>query len=86
METVDSRFFDPVYDRRNTGAIPYVRRPPPRAGRDILPLWIADMDFKAPPAVENDPIQKARHGMGGYTDTRSDYDRLAAAWYQSRLS
>ena len=36
------------------------------AGRDILPMWIADMDFAAPPAVTAALQQRAAHGVFGY--------------------
>ncbi len=37
------------------------------AGRDILPLWVADMDFAAPPAVLDALRQRVEHGIFGYT-------------------
>ena len=48
--------FDTVTERRHTGAIKYDRyltgRDTPEAEyRDVMPLWVADMDFEAPPAV-----------------------------------
>lgn len=36
------------------------------AGRDILPLWVADMDFAAPPAVVDALQQRVAHGVMGY--------------------
>ncbi len=36
------------------------------AGRDILPLWVADMDFAAPPAVLDALQERVRHGVLGY--------------------
>ncbi len=38
------------------------------AGRDILPLWVADMDFTAPPAVLDALRARLEHGIFGYTD------------------
>lgn len=38
------------------------------AGRDILPLWVADMDFAAPPAVIDALHQRIDHGIFGYTE------------------
>lgn len=38
------------------------------AGRDILPLWVADMDFESPPSVLDALRKRVRHGVFGYTD------------------
>ena len=40
-------------------------------GRDIIPLWVADMDFRSPPAVIEALKARAEHGVFGYT-TPSD--------------
>jgi cystathionine beta-lyase len=39
------------------------------AGRDILPLWVADMDFVSPPSVLAALHERIDHGVFGYTDT-----------------
>ena len=36
------------------------------AGRDVIPLWVADMDFAAPPAVLDELRQRVEHGVFGY--------------------
>ena len=52
----DQNFFDSVYDRTNTGAIKYNNLP-----ENTIPMWIADMDFKSPPAVTDALINVAQH-------------------------
>src|SRR5260370_26018983 len=37
------------------------------AGRDVLPLWVADMDFKSPPAVIEALHRRVDHGIFGYS-------------------
>ena len=54
--------FDTPIDRRNTDSIKWSKY----AGRDILPLWVADMDFAAPPAVLDALQQRIAHGVFGY--------------------
>ena len=54
--------FDQVIDRRQSDAIKWGKY----AGRDILPLWVADMDFAAPPAVQAALQQRLAHGVFGY--------------------
>ena len=54
--------FDQAPDRRASDSIKWGRY----AGRDILPLWVADMDFAAPPAVVDALQQRIAHGVFGY--------------------
>ena len=46
----DLSFFDAVYDRKDTGAIKY-KTVHTESSYPVIPMWIADMDFKSPPAV-----------------------------------
>lgn len=55
--------FDTVIDRRQTGSMKWARY----EGRDILPLWVADMDFKAPPCVLEAVQNRLEHGVLGYS-------------------
>jgi cysteine-S-conjugate beta-lyase len=58
--------FDTAIDRRGSDAIKWSRY----AGRDILPLWVADMDFPAPPAVLAALHRRIDHGVFGYGGPR----------------
>jgi cystathionine beta-lyase len=55
--------FDRIIDRRNTSCIKWDKY----KGRDVIPMWVADMDFEAPGPVTNAIIERARHGVFGYT-------------------
>lgn len=55
--------FDTPVERRNTGSLKWDRY----KGTDIIPLWVADMDFKAPPAVIAALSRRVGHGIFGYT-------------------
>lgn len=55
--------FDTPIDRRGTASEKWDRY----AGRDILPLWVADMDFRSPPAVIDALHQRVEQGVFGYT-------------------
>ena len=55
--------FDEVIERGGTASEKWDRY----AGRDILPLWVADMDFRAPPAVLEALHARVDHGVFGYT-------------------
>ncbi len=55
--------FDTPIDRRNTASEKWDKY----AGRDILPMWVADMDFRSPPAVIKALQERVEHGVFGYT-------------------
>lgn len=50
-------------------------------GEDILPLWVADMDFPSPPAVQEAILKRAGHPTFGYTAvTEEDHQALIGFW------
>jgi putative C-S lyase len=55
--------FDSPVDRAGTWSTRWERH----AGRDVIPLWVADSDFRAPPAVLAALAERIRHGVLGYT-------------------
>ena len=62
--------FDTIIDRHGTNSIKYdfaVERKKPQG---VLPMWVADMDFPAPPEVLADIQKAASHGIFGYTEDR----------------
>ena len=56
--------FDAPIDRSGTGALKWDKY----AGRDIIPMWVADMDFRSAPAIVQALHERAEHGVFGYTD------------------
>ena len=77
--------FDEVIERRNTYSLKYdfaVRRGMPE---DVLPLWVADMDFKTSSYVEDAVVERTRHAIFGYSETGADlsndrYFNAVAGW------
>lgn len=55
--------FDTIIDRSNTGSEKWDRY----QGRDVIPLWVADMDFRSPPGVIAALHERVEHGVFGYT-------------------
>ena len=51
---------------------------------DVLPLWIADMDFRAPPGVIDGLTERVEHGVFGYEYKSDDYYSAIARWYADR--
>lgn len=73
--------FNRIIDRRNTNSLKYdfaVERGKPE---DILPLWIADMDFMAPDEVLDALHQTLAHGIFGYSDVKKDYFDIVHDWF-----
>lgn len=64
--------FDSPVDRRNTGSTKWNKY----GTRDVIPLWVADMDFRTPPCVMQALHARVDHGVFGYTDPT---DELAQA-------
>jgi cystathionine beta-lyase len=77
--------FDILINRYNTDSVKYdfaLERGKPA---DVIPMWVADMDFAAPPEVLAD-IQKAvAHGIFGYTEVKDDYYQALSSWFSSRF-
>lgn len=72
--------FDEVIDRRGTDCLKYdfaKRRGMPEG---VLPLWVADMDFKTSSYVEDAVIERTKHGIFGYSEVRKEYFRAVAGW------
>ncbi|MDR1927115.1 MAG: pyridoxal phosphate-dependent aminotransferase [Oscillospiraceae bacterium] len=76
--------FDEIIDRRGSNSLKYdfaVERGRPA---DALPLWVADMDFRAPQAVLDTLRRCAAHGIFGYSEGKEDYFRALEQWFGSR--
>jgi len=59
--------FDTVIDRSATSSEKWEKY----QGRDVIPLWVADMDFRSPPAVIDALHDRIEHGIFGYTHAPS---------------
>ena len=72
--------FDEIVNRKGTDCLKYdfaVRRGMPE---DVLPLWVADMDFKTTSYVEDAVIERTKHGIFGYTESKEEYFQAIAGW------
>lgn len=77
--------FDREIDRRGTNCIKYDFAVEYGRPADVLPLWVADMDFPAPPAVLDALHRAVDHGIFGYSDVKDDYYAAADAWFRTRF-
>jgi cystathionine beta-lyase len=70
--------FDHVIDRRDTGSAKW------KWYGDALPLWVADMDFRAPEPVIDALRQRVDHGIFGYTLPPPELREVIQAWLLER--
>ena len=72
--------FDELVDRRGTGCVKWDESP----NDEVIPLWVADMDFKAAPAILEAVRKRAEHGVFGYAVVEDDYYEAVISWFQRR--
>lgn len=72
--------FDKIIERRGTNAIKTDALLPRYGNADLIPLWVADMDFLSPPAVTEAIIERAKHGIFGYTCASQGYYDSIINW------
>lgn len=78
--------FDRIYDRSMNHAAK-VEELEMRFGRsDLIPLWVADMDFPSPEPVTAAIINRAEQGIFGYTSRPEAYYEAMIRWYRTRHS
>ncbi len=70
--------FDTLIDRRNTGSLKW------DVGADELPMWVADMDFQAAPAIREALQKRLDHGVFGYTDVPPEWADAYIGWWKER--
>lgn len=72
--------FDERIERRGTGCVKWDES----HADDIIPLWVADMDFAVAPAIQDAIRQRATHPVFGYTYVQDDYYESVISWFQRR--
>lgn len=55
-------------------------------GEDIIPMWIADTDFKCPKPVVDAMIKRAEHGIYGYPVNSSNFNKAVKSWQKKRFN
>lgn len=77
--------FDTVLNRRGTNCFKYDFAREMGMPEDVLPLWVADMDFPTAPAVLERLHALAEHGIFGYTGVKDAYFSAVHNWYAQRF-
>lgn len=77
--------FDEIIDRSHTGSLKWdpASLKEQFGHEDLLPLWVADMDFRAPQPVIDALVERVQHGIFGYT-FQSNYKDSVINWFNRR--
>lgn len=73
--------FNTIIDRRGTNCLKYDFTLERGQEADVLPLWVADMDFQTAPEILNQIQKVLNHGIFGYSEVKDDYFKVLSEWY-----
>lgn len=76
--------FDEKIDRKNTDSLKYDFAERKGMPSDILPLWVADMDFRTSNLVLEELHNRVEHGIFGYTESGDEYFQAVRSWMNRR--
>lgn len=77
--------FDQVVDRKNSLSYKWDSMESMFPGeKDLIPMWVADMDFPCPQEIVQAIVDRANHPIYGYGMIPSEVSKLVAEWQQSR--
>lgn len=77
---IDHTFFDQPVKRRGTGCVKWDAMP----ADDVIPMWVADMDFAVAPAIQKAIKDRAAHPVFGYTLVPDSYYESVIQWFKRR--
>lgn len=72
--------FDEIVERKNTNSIKWDAA----LSADVLPMWVADMDFKTAPAIIEALKNRLGHGIFGYTQTPPEFYSAISHWWEQQ--
>lgn len=72
--------FDTYVERRNTASMKW-----DAYAEGVLPMWVADTDFRSPVQVTDAILEKARLGLFGYPSGNGEFEEACAHWEQTRF-
>jgi len=75
--------FDEIIAREGTACVKWDLRDKVFGNPDVLPMWVADMDFKTPEFITEAVIQRANHAIYGYSFRTDGYYNSIINWMQS---
>ena len=76
--------FSKVIERDHTNCLKYDFRVARGMPADILPLWVADMDFQRSSYIQDAIEKQVRHGIYGYSEAGKDYFEAVSSWLKQQ--
>ena len=76
--------FDTIVERKNTYSLKYDFAKKRNMPEDLLPLWVADMDFKVSSYIQEALWKQTEHGIFGYSDVQEEYFEVLRKWMSRR--
>ena len=70
-------------NRKNTNSVKWDNLKEQYGDDQLLPLWVADMDFKSPKAVTDALVARVQHGVFGYSTIPDSYYDAFFEWQQT---
>ncbi len=77
--------FDAPVSRENTNSVKFDLRKLYFGREDVIPMWVADMDFPVPPFVQEAVRKRAEHPVYGYSIIPDSYHQAIIDWQQKRF-
>jgi cystathionine beta-lyase len=74
--------FDTIISRRGTNS--YKWDTPEE--ENVLPMWVADMDFKTSSYIEDAVIERTKHGIFGYSEVQTPYFETVRSWMKNIMT
>jgi cystathionine beta-lyase len=76
--------FDEIVDRKNTNCVKYDKLDHFFGKEDLLPMWVADTDFKIPPCITEAVVDRAKHEVYGYSYRGDSCIKAVQDWLTTR--
>ncbi|MDR2046848.1 MAG: pyridoxal phosphate-dependent aminotransferase [Clostridiales bacterium] len=77
--------FDKIIERKNTCSLKHDCAKERGMPENLIPLWVADMDFCAPREVVDALKKRAEHGVFGYSEPAREYFGVLKSWFSARF-
>lgn len=84
MNSFYRQYLDAEVDRRGTNCEKWDRCEKVFGRADLLPMWVADMDFRTAPAIAEAIAKRAEHAIYGYTENAAEEKRAEQGWLKRR--
>lgn len=76
--------FDEKKERLGTGSVKWDFCKESIGYDDVIPLWVADMDFEAPEEIKREMAKRVEHGIFGYSEKSGEFYKALINWYKEQ--